>query len=292
MTTAVIIVAVVLSLSPVGSDQDNGSPTGGLMAAGFGVAGLIWLGVRPRALVPAAVMACGAIMAVMAFHTKTSAEYLCLIPAIFLAMVLRAALSRRAADVLVLGLAVGCTAAWVIAPAPALVFSYVVAALAIIAGARIFGYLSDALLTAAHTDPLTGVLNRAGWDVETAKLARVHPLTAIAVVDLDDLKVTNDTLGHPAGDRRITDLAESIGEAVPARSVLARMGGDEFAVCLTGSADELSDVATTLRGLSGATVGIAFSADIATRRAAAEELYAAADEDLTLRKAARRVGRR
>ncbi len=302
-TTAVIAVAIGWARSPISSGRDYGAATGGLLAVALGVAALLWLARRPQRLVPAAAAACAAIVAVMAFHTRHSAELLCLVTAMFLAMVLRATVPRRTADIMIVGLAAGCTAAWALAPAPGSAFMYVLAALVIPLAAMIFGRLSDALVLAAHTDPLTGVLNRAGWDAAmttAAQASRRRSPTAIALIDLDDLKITNDTEGHFAGDRRLANLVQSVRAVLPPRAVFARMGGDEFAVCLTGSDGDARAVAT-LQALDGATVGVAFLADFTADLPAGQGIdsttarlaatYAAADVDLRHRKAARQVGR-
>lgn len=91
----------------------------------------------------------------------------------------------------------------------------------------------------ASTDPLTGLLNRRGWDhlmgVEEERCAR-HGLPAeIAVVDLDGLKAINDSTGHEAGDALIVRAATFIFSAVRDRDAAARLGGDEFAVMAVGA---------------------------------------------------------
>lgn len=86
----------------------------------------------------------------------------------------------------------------------------------------------------AYRDMLTGMPNRAAFDVASEKAAAWSgAMTALLIVDLDNLKVVNDTFGHHAGDRLIQCAAQSIQRgAAPHRAF--RMGGDEFAVVIGG----------------------------------------------------------
>ena len=87
---------------------------------------------------------------------------------------------------------------------------------------------------AATTDPLTGVLNRRGWDLALAAendRCRRHDLDAtVLVVDVDGLKEVNDDSGHHAGDGLLRQCALALRDALRAHDVIARTGGDEFAV--------------------------------------------------------------
>ncbi|WP_076478028.1 sensor domain-containing diguanylate cyclase [Williamsia sterculiae] len=88
----------------------------------------------------------------------------------------------------------------------------------------------------AETDSLTGLLNRNGWEQllrdEEARFRRFGEPGAVVVVDLDRLKHVNDTLGHHAGDNQLRRAAEILIGVVDESSVIARTGGDEFAVLL------------------------------------------------------------
>lgn len=91
---------------------------------------------------------------------------------------------------------------------------------------------------AAHTDALTGVLNRRGWDRIVAdaqeRLSGFGDSVGIAVIDLDGLKAVNDAQGHAAGDALIKRAAEALQGACTAASHVARYGGDEFVVLSNG----------------------------------------------------------
>jgi diguanylate cyclase (GGDEF)-like protein len=88
----------------------------------------------------------------------------------------------------------------------------------------------------ATTDRLTGLLNRAAFvDGLAAALAGTHDPDGLCVllVDLDDFKTVNDTLGHAAGDALLVAVARELLETLPPGGIVARLGGDEFAVLLT-----------------------------------------------------------
>ena len=93
-----------------------------------------------------------------------------------------------------------------------------------------------ALKTETHTDPLSGLLNRRGFE-ERAELllqrcaAAKFPV-ALVLADLDHFKALNDLHGHAAGDRVIADFASKLRAATGARGAAGRIGGEEFAVLL------------------------------------------------------------
>jgi len=88
---------------------------------------------------------------------------------------------------------------------------------------------------AAHTDALTGLLNRRGFECaqqqwrRTAQPGEVH---ALLLIDLDRFKPINDEAGHDAGDAALRRIAALMRDHVRPQDAVARLGGDEFAILL------------------------------------------------------------
>ena len=89
---------------------------------------------------------------------------------------------------------------------------------------------------AARTDPLTRLANRRVFDEELGTLAhrfqRDATVSAVALIDVDHFKRLNDRWGHPAGDAALRRVADMLRRAVGRRGLVARIGGEEFAVLL------------------------------------------------------------
>ena len=85
-------------------------------------------------------------------------------------------------------------------------------------------------------DPLTGVLNRRGFDIFYAKqrvqLGRDGRPLSLMSIDLDHFKAINDRYGHVMGDRVLVQIASVIGQALRESDYVARFGGEEFVVLL------------------------------------------------------------
>jgi diguanylate cyclase (GGDEF)-like protein len=108
----------------------------------------------------------------------------------------------------------------------------------------------------AATDPLTGALNvrrlHEELEREIGRLARGGVPFALGSLDLDDFKQVNDRLGHLAGDRLLRDIVATLRTAVRRSDLVARVGGDEFALLLpatdeTGARRLLGDLRARLR---------------------------------------------
>ncbi|HET8754971.1 MAG TPA: PAS domain S-box protein [Solirubrobacteraceae bacterium] len=100
-------------------------------------------------------------------------------------------------------------------------------------------------------DPLTGLFNRRRFEQEldrhVAHVERYGPGGALLVLDLDDFKSVNDTLGHNAGDELIVTVGGLLRCQLRDSDIVARLGGDEFAILLpAGGADEAEAVAAKL----------------------------------------------
>lgn len=94
----------------------------------------------------------------------------------------------------------------------------------------------------AHTDELTGLLNRRAfmdrWQGERARSeSRDYPI-ALLVIDADKFKRVNDTFGHLQGDAVLRAIGATLLEAGRAPDIIARLGGDEFALVTTHSTTE------------------------------------------------------
>jgi diguanylate cyclase (GGDEF)-like protein len=103
----------------------------------------------------------------------------------------------------------------------------------------------------ARTDELTGLANRRAFNERlvraTATRAPEHRL-AVLVVDLDDFKTVNDSLGHHYGDELLRLVAPRLRQVVRGEDTVARLGGDEFGVLLAGAdAARATQVAERLR---------------------------------------------
>ncbi|EPN6325298.1 MULTISPECIES: GGDEF domain-containing protein [Vibrio] len=96
--------------------------------------------------------------------------------------------------------------------------------------------LQLALEKSSQTDPLTGVANRRHFDnqlkSETTRSARSSVECALILLDIDHFKRINDTFGHPTGDRVICALADLCVNQSRATDLVARLGGEEFAIIL------------------------------------------------------------
>ena len=117
----------------------------------------------------------------------------------------------------------------------------------------------------AMHDPLTDLPNRRLFEerlVKTMEEARLHRTTvACLVIDVDNFKQINDTLGHTVGDQLLRALAVRLAWHMSPRDILARTGGDEFTALLAGVNDEnhLRFIASAM--MSAASVPIAIDED-------------------------------
>ncbi|MFM2066751.1 MAG: hypothetical protein RLZZ584_1660 [Pseudomonadota bacterium] len=107
------------------------------------------------------------------------------------------------------------------------------------------------------TDPLTQIANRRGllrhFEVEQASQAREGHALAVGLLDIDNFKKLNDTLGHQAGDAALQFLSRRVGELLRPQDTLARYGGEEFVVLLPATAlDEAEQALTRLQRLLSA----------------------------------------
>ena len=97
------------------------------------------------------------------------------------------------------------------------------------------------LLARAGADPLTGLLNHRVFHerlaVEVSRARRHGHELSLALIDVDNFKQINDGSGHQAGDRVLAAVAERLREVARSEDVLARIGGDEFAILFPHSGE-------------------------------------------------------
>lgn len=153
--------------------------------------------------------------------------------------------------------------------------------------------LAESLRHQALHDHLTGLPNRARLNQRlTAALSQAveeGTRTGLLLMDLNQFKDVNDSLGHEFGDRLLVELARRLSKGMRGCDTIARLGGDEFAVLLTDVRDEHAAVAVADRLVElcvepftvgefrlqvGASVGVAIAPDHATN---AQDLLRCAD---------------
>ena len=151
----------------------------------------------------------------------------------------------------------------------------------------------------ANHDPLTGLLNRRGFEAalagHVARCRRYGAAGALLALDLDGFKRVNDTHGHHAGDALLADVAAGLRERVRETDVLARLGGDEFALLLpvetAAQAEVVAEALVALVRERGAAHGVTASLGVVLVDASVtrgDELLVRADRAMYAAKAAGR----
>jgi diguanylate cyclase (GGDEF)-like protein len=139
----------------------------------------------------------------------------------------------------------------------------------------------------AHYDALTGLPNRAYFteqveaDLERRRLSKLGDVAVLMIVDIDDFKHINDTMGHLIGDRVLVETSERLRRALGQDSLVARLGGDEFIVYRSGAggaADVMADAQAVLTTFKSAfnVMGEVFSSYVSVGLVASRD----ADDDL------------
>ena len=174
--------------------------------------------------------------------------------------------------------------------APLTVWLFNAATLVVVA--TLVSLLVGRLRSVANTDALTGLANRRAWDEavgrEVMRAGRLGYHMSVVVVDLDHFKRINDRGGHQAGDTALIEVAEAWARELRRTDLLARHGGDEFAVLLPGSG--IRRATETMSRLRASTPHLSFSAGVAEwdRFESASDLLRRADAAVF---AAKRGGR-
>ncbi len=189
---------------------------------------------------------------------------------------------QRAVRIQVAAIAVASAAALVICGLPGLVTAWVLVAGSCVLAGEALSRLNTRLRTQLVTDPLTGLLNRAGFGEAAERLlalaAREELPVSVALIDLDGFKQVNDRNGHAAGDELLVELGRAWARQLRGSEVLARLGGDEFALLFVADGNAAVDALGRLR--EAAPVG--WSAGLVERRPgeSLDGAMARADEEL------------
>jgi len=155
----------------------------------------------------------------------------------------------------------------------------------------------DRLRGEADLDHLTGLANRRRFRValsrEVERWRRYGAPCALLLLDIDHLKKINDTLGHPAGDLVIRQIADTLIRASRDNDTAARLGGEEFALLLAGIDEQKAELAANrlrgilaeqpIEGVGNITVSIGVAACPAHANSE-RTLYSASDEALYIAK--------
>ncbi len=119
------------------------------------------------------------------------------------------------------------------------------------------------LISMAMRDALTGLLNRRGFLLEGQHMLqesqRSSSCCVAAVIDVDHFKSFNDNYGHDVGDQALVHLAEQLRQNLRSADIVGRLGGEEFAVVLSGA--EPSPLVTKLESLCRAIAGASFETE-------------------------------
>ncbi len=130
--------------------------------------------------------------------------------------------------------------------------------LSVVCGLSAFAYITrqkseiEANLAEARTDVLTALANRRAFDEEMSRrlsqLQRQGTALCLQIIDIDDYKSFNDSHGHHVGDAVLKEIAERLTDVARKMDIVARIGGDEFAILLPGcSLDDASMAAERTR---------------------------------------------
>jgi diguanylate cyclase (GGDEF)-like protein len=158
----------------------------------------------------------------------------------------------------------------------------------------------DELSRAASVDPVTGLFNRRHFEAqlhaEVQRARRQQQDLALLMVDIDDFKRINDTLGHLEGDRALRDVANLLRRGVRIFDLCARYGGEEFAILMPGATRHVAvQVAERIRRVvhersakSAAAMTVSIGVGLLGPDQSEEDLIGAADRALM---SAKRAGK-
>ena len=150
-----------------------------------------------------------------------------------------------------------------------------------------FRHYIQKMKSLSYRDRLTGTYNRRFFESIILEEAEMEYPVSMIMVDIDDLKVVNDTYGHEIGDNIIKETAAILQEMTRDRDTVCRYGGDEFIIVLPDTdKEEVSQVASRIDDMfnkidnSILNVSLGYSSEISRKNKSMRELFIAADKNM------------
>ncbi len=148
----------------------------------------------------------------------------------------------------------------------------------------------------SQVDELTGIYNLRGWknflEVEDQRCHRYKTAASVIMLDVDDLKLVNDSKGHSAGDKLLKKTANCLNSSVRPFDVACRIGGDEFAVLVVESSVQLTaDLVKRIREkLDKARINASIGCATLSSGMTLDEVMEIADKNMYEEKSLRKAG--
>ena len=259
---------------------------GAFAVGSVGVAALVWWVQRPAVLHLAVTLSVLKLSLVVAVAATDVGQVSTAIGYVWICVYCSFFLSRHQTHLYLAAVVLAFGAALAVNPFPGAVQVWFLIGSTAVAASEAVARMVEQLTRQAVTDPLTGLLNRAGLRQAGEQLLSVEESLTAAVIDLDDFKAVNDDHGHAAGDQLLIAMTRAWKPLVRSGDVGARHGGDEFVLLLPRT--EPAEAELLLRRLQAASPGHwSYGLAEAEQADTLSALLARADRDLYRAKAAR-----